>query len=162
MNQVVLTPSEMEMAIAVGTLRTKESMRLNLDRSKSYLQSQFEKDIQGAAAELAYCKFRGKFWPGGVGTYKDPDAGLVTQVRSTTLEDGSLIVRSNDDPNHIYVLVIGSLPKFRVAGWIKGQDARRSEYFRNPNGRDPAWFVPIRALNQFPAQKPKEAHAHAV
>ena len=70
------------------------------------------------------------------------DVGRNVEVRCTDLADGCLIVRANDAPERWYVLVTGKPPTFTVRGYIRGADARRPEYMRDPHGHRPAWFVP--------------------
>jgi hypothetical protein len=58
-------------------------------------------------------------------------------------------VRDNDPSDRYYFLVVGEPPTFRVAGWIKGVDAKQDQWLRNPGkGRKQAWFVPQHHLKQ--------------
>jgi hypothetical protein len=104
-------------------------------------------DIEGAGAEMAYCKLADAYWTGSIGTFHEADVGKDIQIRHTILKDGRLIVRSGDNPNHKYVLVIGSMPNYTIVGWIKGVDAKKNEFILNPNGKGDAYFVPQNKLN---------------
>lgn len=149
---VVLTKSEMEMAALIGCQRQIEC--LVAGRKYGYgLDEQntngWEMHVEGAMAELAYCKYRKKYWSGSVNTFKSPDCGTDTEIRSSKLMNASLIVRDNDSDDSFYVLVIGTAPNFRICGWIKGCDAKIEQFKRAPNGRPPAYFVPQCELKPF-------------
>jgi len=156
---VTLTQEEMEIAAMVGCRRRSESKSmargdkhgLGNDGKKPYSDNSdfWGMDIEGAAAEMAYCKFRDKFWSGSVNSFKKADCGQNVQIRSTHHETGSLIIRSDDSDDDFYVLLVGTSPTFRVCGWIKGTDGKSEEFTRAPNGRPPAFFIPQHKLNEF-------------
>lgn len=151
---IVLTPAEIRMAIAIGGMRREESIAQNLvncTQKDGYVgETAWDMDINGAGAELAYCKFRNVYWGGCVNNFKEADVGNNIQIRSTKLENGGLIIRPNDDPTHYYVLVVGQLPKYDVVGWILGADGMDVINLRAPNGREAAYFVPQSKLHTFP------------
>ncbi len=140
---VKLFPHEIEMAALVGLRRRMESLNFKDTSQGKHL---WEQDIQGAAAELAVAKHLNRYWDGSVNTYKRGDVGFL-QVRSTPLLDGSLIVREGDADNDVFVLVVGSIPTFRVVGSISARDAKDTSFRRAPNGRPAAYFVPQSALS---------------
>lgn len=105
-------------------------------------------DVEGACAEVAVAKLLNKFWCGGVGTFKNPDVGNY-QVRWTHREDGCLIVRPTDADHEYFILVTGTIPNYKVIGWIKGALAKKEIWKRGPNGRPAAYFVPQSALTQW-------------
>lgn len=150
MNEVTLTKIEMQIASHVGMMRKIESRSLGLKEgwhSPKHNDTKWDMDIEGAGAELAYCKFTNVYWTGSIGTFHKADVGNDIQIRHTTLQDGRLIVRSEDNPNHNYVLVIGSMPNYTIVGWIKGVDAIKNEFICNPNNKGKAYFVPQNKLN---------------
>lgn len=147
---IELSPSEIQIAVLVGGIRRTESLRQRMKDAHGYNGAMaWDMDIEGVAAEMAYCKARGVYWGAGVNTFKAADAGKKVQVRSTKLKDGCLIVRDNDHDDHYFVLVVGQLPCFEVIGWILGKDAKRAEFKRAANGREEAYFVPQNKLNKF-------------
>lgn len=110
-------------------------------------------ELYGASAERAFCKWRELYWDGSVNTFHGKaDAGKAWEIRATPRLDGCLIVRDNDPPERWYVLVIANPPAFRVVGAMRGADARRPEWMRNPGGRRPSWFVPQGAVPPIPAK----------
>jgi hypothetical protein len=152
-NRVILTQQEMEMASFVGCKRRCESKSKSRKDNDNLKNVGFKEmdfwgiDIEGAAAEMAYCKFTNQFWSGSVNSFKAPDCGSDIQIRSTKLNNGCLIVREKDPDSDYYVLVSGIAPEFIICGWIRGSDAKKKSYERAPNNRTPAYFVPQSALN---------------
>lgn len=110
---------------------------------------QLELHYQGCLAEMAFAKGMNRYWSGaGTHYYKDDDVGRV-QVRSTPRERGRMIVRPKDlvrFANAPWVLVVGSCPTFRIAGWIWGYEARQERWLDDPVGRPYAYWVPQWAL----------------
>lgn len=155
---VTLTWFEFVGCIAVGTLRFETSNRNRLDHATTYQRTWLERivdDILGASGERAWCKWRGTYWDGSVDTFhRTPDTHGNVEIRTTQRDDGSLILRDNDDPTRWYVLVTGQPPTLTVRGYIKGTNGRRPEYERNPNGHRLAWFVPQTALTPFTIANP--------
>lgn len=147
---IELSPSEIQIALLVGGICQTESMRQALKNAHGYKGALgLDIHIEGAAAEMAYCKARGVYWSAGVNTFKAADVGRKVQIRSTKLKDGCLIVRESDHDDHYYVLVVGQIPTFEVVGWMLGRDAKRPEWKRSPEGREEAFFVPQNKLKKF-------------
>tara|TARA_E500000331_G_scaffold269377_1_gene260844 strand:+ start:116 stop:568 length:453 start_codon:yes stop_codon:yes gene_type:complete len=145
---VKLTEIEMEIAGHVGVRRRAESRARNRAQGPGYNEAEaWRNDIEGAAAEMAYCKGMGIYWPGSVNSFKDADCGKLTQVRQTHHHNGCLIVRDRDPDEHFYVLVVGHCPAFNIVGWIRGFDAKKNEFVRCPGEQQPAYFVPQKKLN---------------
>lgn len=112
----------------------------------------WDRDIEGAAAEMALAKALGRYYEPTNMTFKGHD-GCGVQVRSTRHPAGHLIIRDNDSPDEDYFLVTGERGDYVVRGWIRGSEAMRSEYRRTPDSlsgiasrSDAAWFVPQSAL----------------
>ena len=145
---VKLTVMDSQSGARVGCARRIESMDSNRNQGFGYNTADaWRNDIEGACAELAYCKALDIYWPGSINTFKEPDCGKKTQVRWTHHINGSLIVRDKDPDDHYYVLVVGACPDYRVVGWIMGYDAKKNEYLRCPGEQSPAYFVPQNKLN---------------
>ena len=145
---VKLTEIEMEIAAFVGCKRRAESRARNRAQGPGYNEAEaWRNDIEGAAAEMAYCKATGIYWPGSINSFKGPDCGELTQVRQTHHQNGCLIVRDRDPDDHFFVLVVGKCPTFNIVGWIRGFDAKKNEFVRCPGEQDPAYFVPQNKLS---------------
>ena len=152
--RVMLTEVEQRMAIQSGQERRIQSAAQKLkdkDFGISITGRRWDIDIEGAAAEMAYAKFRDFYWGGHVGSFKGADVGSLAQSRHTVRSDGCLIIRDDDSPSHFYILVIGQMPVYEIAGWIKGSDAKVDEYLRDPgpNGGPRCFMIPQKALKNF-------------
>jgi hypothetical protein len=151
---VTLSGVQCRWADSVGRARYTESRRLGLNKAKygAPAGEDLERDIQGAAAELAFAEFMGWEWPASVNAWDRPDFPPRIEIRHTKLQCGRLIVRPDADPLAIYVLVVGEMPTFRVIGWIRAEHAMKDVYKEDPNHRGWAWFVPQDKLE--PVEKP--------
>lgn len=150
MQTVKLSMEEMAMVSLISGLRRGESKTNGRKDNHGFSGEQaWDIEIEGCAAEMAYCKMRGQYWNGSVCSFKEADAGSNVQIRHTTLPKGSLIVREDDNEEHYYVLVTGRAPTLHVCGWIRGKEAKQAQFRRAPNGREAAYFVPQNALRRF-------------
>jgi hypothetical protein len=101
----------------------------------------WDRDLNGACAELAFAKWVGVYWGAGVDTFHVPDVGEL-HVRHTVRSDGSLVLRRHDADEPLYVLLTGEVPTFVIRGAMRGRDGKRSEWLRDPGDVFPAYFVP--------------------
>lgn len=155
-NEIILAEYECHAAAMVGVQRRLTYMfhhvsdHLTVRDLKTDL---FNSDIHAAGAEMAFAKFIKCYWEFSVNTFKKPDVGSF-QVRFNFLENGHLIVRPEDNPTEKYVLVIGCMPKYRIAGWCFGYEAKQDKFWRNPGnqpGKRFAYWVPqdqLKPLNR--------------
>lgn len=135
------------MAAYAGVHRRIDSTCAGYDKNKHARKSDWATDIEGACAEAAFAKATGQYWSAHVRSFKAPDVGAV-HVRSTTLANGSLIIRPNDHDDYAYALVICATPIFRLVGYIMGFAAKRNFAVRSgSSGEADAWFIPQSALN---------------
>ena len=152
MKEITLTKHEMELAAIVGIKRRAESRASHRTDNKllnTEKQGYWDVDIDGAAAEMAYCKSRNEYWSASIGTFKDADHGKKTQIRHTSYDNGKLIIRDDDKDDHFFVLVTGLSPNFKIHGWMLGSEGKKEEYLFAPNGKTPAYFIPQDKLNKF-------------
>ena len=104
--------------------------------------------LLGAAGEMAVASHLGlkEF------LYKETEAkrgscdlpGIDVKTRSRHSYD--LIVQKNEHPEKKFVLVTIQDKKTVIHGWIRGKDAMKKEYWSDPAGGRPAYFVPKTAL----------------
>ncbi len=127
---VTLRPHEVEVATIVGTARSRHARGKGYrDRSHVATDERLQTDIDAAGAELAASKFIGRRWTMSIGeVFAEPDLEPNVEVRFTRHQGGGLIVREQDTVDRVYMLLVGSIPTYRVAGWIKGEEARRDEH----------------------------------
>jgi hypothetical protein len=149
MTEVTLTWYELELAAHVGVRRRLHSMREGrMERfhaeSNAGWGDGWGRDIEGAAAEMAYAKARRQYWGGHVDTFREPDVAAV-EIKHTVRDDGSLIVQPEEPDWTLLVLVTGRLPVLTIRGAMLAEYAKRPEWWRS-NVPKPAFFVPQSAL----------------
>lgn len=143
MIDIKLSTVEMISSALLGALTRIESLVNGRQNSHDYNdEDSWTVDIEGAGAEMAVAKYRNVFWMGSIGKFKKENDVFGVEVRSTTLERGSLIIREGDQDDAKFILVVGKLPHKKIIGWIYGKEAKQSKWLRSPNGREPAYFVP--------------------
>jgi hypothetical protein len=147
MTSVTLTQYELDMAATVGVRRQVSAVASGRKHQHGMsFEDGWRAHIEGACGELALAKYLGKYWDGSVDTFRSlPDLGNI-EIRTRSKSYYELIVREDDDPSKVYVLVTGFAPDYQIRGWIRGADARRDEWLQAHGGRPPAWFVPHDAL----------------
>jgi hypothetical protein len=104
--------------------------------------------LLGAAGEMAVASHLGL----KDCLYQDTEAkrgscdlpGIDVKTRSRHSYD--LIVQKNESPEKKFVLVTIQDKKTVIHGWIRGKDAMKKEYWSDPAGGRPAYFVPKTAL----------------
>lgn len=67
-------------------------------------------------------------------------------VRTMAKEWGDLILHNSDKDYRLFVLVHGSKNEFSLLGWIRGNEGKNMEYWKDPTGTRAAYFVPQTAL----------------
>jgi hypothetical protein len=148
---VRLTWSEALLGATIGVQRQLEALAKGRPDSHGFdgLDG-WSKHVEGACGELAVAKVLDKYWGGTVNTFKDGgDIGAAIQVRTRTKDYYDLIVRDDDKPEDVFVLVVGKAPSFRVVGWIRGRDAKQPAWIQHHGNRPAAYFVPQAQLTAF-------------
>ncbi len=143
---VELSAGEIMCASLAGAMRGARARWKNRRDAHGFNGDGWGIAIEGAAAELAVAKAIDAHYD-AFDPLLDRDRGDVAglHVRSTQHLSGHLTIY-RDDPNGTYVLVIGRIPCFRVAGWIEKEDAIATERWWRSDIRDPAFWVPQEAL----------------
>lgn len=148
--KIKLNKSEMFQAALVGVMRQIDN--LFVGRKDAYgagKKNGWDMHIQGASGEMAFAKYRDKYWTGNLGDLKADDVGK-TQVRTTASSYKKLILHNRDPDDRAFVLVAGIAPSFEILGWIWGKDGKKREYWADPVGGRPAYFVPKEVLREMP------------
>lgn len=151
---VTIEPWDELRAAYVGFARQVNAVRRGL-RPRHQGASLWGGHIEGALAELAFCKLTGIRWTSehalGLPPYP-PDCGERTEIR--WVQPGRVHYlyfdprRDNDE--RVYVLVTGWSPTYTVLGSIRGVNARRQEWlFRYPERV--VYRVPASALRRLEA-----------
>jgi hypothetical protein len=137
------TLAEVEVATVIGTYREKlSSERGYRDNSRIEKDESLAQNIDAAGAELAASKLTNCRWNMTTGdNLAEPDLWPHVEVRHTTHDAGGLIVRAKDKPGRLFVLVVGTLPRYCVVGWKRIDEARCDGYRWND-----VWKVPQSGL----------------
>ena len=140
--KIELTACEMAIANVVAAMRTTCKRAAGIAENKIGSHSSYQMDVDGFAAELAFCK----------ATNLHPDFvvknqrlthdcithdGKTIDVKTTRCESGRLLVTPNkkDCSTQFYVLVIGTPPAFRIIGFASKEEVFADANFGKINGR---------------------------
>lgn len=149
---VTLSLAEMLHGTNLGVIRMYESHNHGGKHKHGFYNSNLDPlciNVQGAIGEIVVAKARNLYFMPTVNTFKAADIGNNVQVRLRTKHEWQMIVRDDDDPDHIFVHVTGSGPVYCIRGWAYGKDVMKPEYRQNHGNRTESWFVPEEALKPF-------------
>lgn len=156
--EVELERHEIAAAIRGGTGRHLRSSELGRNRQQHGLVAdsgfnwkRWYADVLAFAAEIAAAKAFDRYWHDSPELDYDGDIGSLApkiHVRHTCHEAGRLILRPVDSEDSAFVLVVGTVPVFRVVGWISSDEGMTDEFWVLDLGNDrpPCWMVPQAAL----------------
>ena len=154
---VELSYIETLLAAQIGAYRRTSSWRNGLNAKKhTDKKSDWATDVDGVRAELALAKWLGVYYEPRNMEYKAPDVGRECQVRSTTYDEGCLIVRPNDSKvqRHKFVLAVTPLnTTVWLIGWRYGDECRRDQFWL-----DDRWQLKqgaLAAMETFPVPRQK-------
>jgi hypothetical protein len=141
MTEIQLSLAEIMIASQVGLMRQCEDIKAN---KKSYVGEKqhlgWQRHIEGALSECAMAKHLNVYW--SKSSWPNPDVGNV-EVRTTELDNGSLIIRPIDKDDVKYYLLTGINGKYTIRGYMYAKNAKQDKYLSSRgNGRPLAYFVP--------------------
>jgi hypothetical protein len=139
--EIELTASEMMVAAQIGCRRNIESV-LSKRSDIIGLSNGWENDIEGALAETAFAKHFNMWLDPNLSKFGTKDVG-EWHIRSTKHENGHLCIHPNEYEGK-YVLMVGRLNHWRIAGWIDASEGRQEQFLRTMrNDRPvPCYWVP--------------------
>ena len=151
---IVLSDLEMKVATYIGKQRNANDIEAGLVQNKRSSDTGDEINIQGFAAELAFCRHFNLFPDYAVefhGQIEDCvlQDGRTVDVKQTKYESGRLIVPIEKEQKKcdIYYLVTGTMPNF----WLRGY-ATKEEVFRDESiddlGYGPSYMIEQKNLHQ--------------
>lgn len=143
---VSLTQAELKLAAQMGCMR--QISNLFKDRRDAHgcpVTIGWQVHVEGCAGELAVAKHLNLFWNGNFENLKADDVGRF-QVRTADSHGKRLILHDKDPDDRIFILVTGMSPHFLIQGWIKASEGKVQEYWSDPAGGRPAYFVPKERL----------------
>lgn len=143
---VTLDWMDVAMAAFAGMLREIRNRQANNQHKwNASIANGWTRDIESSCAEKVVAKKFGVYWFDG--RKNETDAGRF-QVRHTPLIDGRLTLHPEDSDDEEFVLVRGTAPKFRLAGWCFGREGKKDAYWEDPTGQGRwAFFVPNSVLH---------------
>jgi hypothetical protein len=149
--EIELTVMEFGQAVFTAWTRIIASSMQQLNHATTYqrtLVKRLEEEVVGACGEIAVGKYTDKWFVPSVNTFhRVPDCLNDVEVRATAhFKNGHLIVRDNDAEDRRFVLALVDGQRVRLAGWLYGHEAKRSEWVQDPHNQRPSWFVPQSAL----------------
>jgi hypothetical protein len=154
-NIVQLTPAEIYIAATAGIMRQTQNLKDNRTPGDNLGNSNnWQIHIEGCLAEMAVAKYLNFYWP-GKGELRECDVGTV-DVRSTSNMRYGLILHESDPDDRVFYLACGCNGKYEVRGWIRGEDGKTEENWRelDKSRNSSAWLVPAEQLN--PPEMPPE------
>lgn len=149
MEVVWLTPAQQAYADRIAWQRHHEAVFRDLPDRHGFTGDSLAIHRRGAHAEAAMAAwlFPDQDWTLTVNTFHTlPDLPGRIEVRTCTKSTYRLLIRKNDDPDAVYVLVAPVGAAWWVRGWILGSEVRE-EWLQAPGGREEAYFVPHPALH---------------
>ena len=156
---VSLDGSEYLQAMIVGCMRASQNRAVGRKNAFGATADASEQlHITGAVGEACVAKLMNSYWL-GVGKFRGPDVAAL-QVRTRSKSHYRLIIHKEDSDSDIFVSVYASEGVGVVRGWITGAEAKKTDYWEDPAGGRPAFFVPneaLRPMGEFPQfSKPSE------
>jgi hypothetical protein len=140
---VTLNQTEQELAQVIAQRRYEAARGQGLTDLKVGEQSNWETDLEGAAAEIAFCKLANVYPDMETGRSNIEDCylknGYAVDVKTTRYEGGRLLaVRwKRENSVDLYALMVGTFPKYRLAGFMRAEDliqeARLKDLGRGPS-----------------------------
>lgn len=157
-HQIKLEWFEVAIAAQVGITKRIEQLRKYGEQRDMYGISNQEdiwtREIEGAAAEMAWAKWKGVYWSGNPNAFNQPDVGKAF-VRSS-YRNLKMRIRPQDKDDGWFVFIFCKSPIYTIHGYIKGLEAKQEEWHHDgktaPKG-PPFFWVPVEALHPFPPKK---------
>jgi hypothetical protein len=145
---VKLTGAEILIAHHVAAMRQVQSIKSGIEHKFGAVRQGNEwMDTLGCFGELAVAKALNLFWVGTIGAYNKKDVGGLVEVRTMQKAHHNLILHPEDDDNDPFVLCYyASAQSIALVGWLFACDGKRPEYWKDPVGGRPAFFVPSSML----------------
>jgi hypothetical protein len=159
MTIVSLTWPEIYLCSSVAAMRIIANIRDRRQPRFGAANGEGSYEIQwiGCLGEMAVAKHCNLFWGGSVGDFKAVDVGGKVQVRACSRADRRLILHHEDDDARPFVLaIVNDLPNVTLRGWLLAGDGKQQNYWEDPVGGRPAFFVPQTCLR--PMDELKDDH----
>ena len=162
--QITLNETEQRLATFIGKIRAR-ARDGKVDHCPQFFSNSLDRHIQGAAAEVAFCRHRNIFpdteqhqGPGSVYPQwdcVDPALGRVDVKTSSGSSHNliaplykSMIIKGDDHPD-TYVLVTGVMPVYEIVGYCRYEELICESSIRDL-GQGDTYFVHRHDLKPIP------------
>lgn len=157
--EFVFTEEERQAAMEEGQRRQRVNEEKGLrgrNKGPRWGRKALEVHLLGAAGEMAVASLLGLKHE----LYKETEAkrgsddlpGIDVKTRSRHSYD--LIVQKQEDPRKKFALVTIEKQQTLIWGWCYGEEAMQEQYWADPAGGRPAYFVPKKALHLLATLEP--------
>ena len=142
---ITLTTAEQKLAIYMAKCRHATARNSAIRNCKMGKQGDYETDLEGIAAEIAFCKMMNVYPDLQVGVRPDEDATLPTgqtvDVKTTKYKNGRLLaVRWKKPVVDLFALMVGEFPTYRFVGFKHCDDMLKEENLKDL-GHGPGYAV---------------------
>lgn len=146
---VTLTWPEAQVGAFIGCQRQLRALARGRNHRHGYNGADsWTINIEGVAAEFAVAKTLDAFWSDS----SDPDyTGDIDHyhVRQTAWQNGGLLLHPDDPDDATFILAVGALPTYRLAGYLLAAEGKRPEFWTEPQSGRPCFKVPQDRLHPF-------------
>jgi len=153
--KIELTRSEFFQASMIGLMRNLTNINQGRkDRFGAEKMDGWGIHIEGACGEAAVAKAMNVFYNGNMGDLTACDVNNSErniEVRTRAQDWHDLIIHPSDKDDSAYILITGKAPSFTIQGWILGMNGKQQEFWKDPAGGRPAFFVlksKLRPINE--------------
>jgi hypothetical protein len=155
--EVWVTLNDIEQVVAqqLAEKRMKVSADVGAVEYKVTEQDSSLINLEGVAAEIAFCKWANCYPDLSGDSFADADAvtrkGNKVDVKSSRTNMHGLIVspRKKCKPADVYVLMVGHFPTYRCAGYATKDEVFQPENLSDPGGRGkPAYVLSEKMLHK--------------
>ena len=148
--QYRLSNADMLLVAQVGALRNIRGLSHGYPDRAGFQNTEgqgWALHIEGAAGEFIVARYLGMYWGIELNNFRDGDLDGI-DIKTSAHDTGRLIVKPGDSPDLIFVLVIGKIPLFRIAGWAYGHEVLQNKYLTKlaPNSPE-AYAMPQKDLH---------------
>jgi hypothetical protein len=139
-SDILLDVMEQRLAKAIGKARTDANRSANVPDAKIGEQTAEQTDLEGFAAELAFCKMFNVYPDLSIkprrSQHDSGDAlthgGNIVDVKSSVYRTAHLLaVPWKNSTVNVYVLMVGTFPEYRFAGFASTQSLFAQKNFSN-------------------------------
>ena len=131
--EITLNAVEQRLTRFLAKERHASNRKAGVTNAKVGPQSDEDTDLEGIAAEIAYCKAMNVYPDLSLDARPTQDAFSTehggVDIKATKYKNGNLIARrcKSGYPPDSYALMIGEFPSYRFVGWIPAQDLLQSQ-----------------------------------